>query len=367
MSLHLPVPEKPVFLLSAACFVIVVAGLREAAELVVPFLLAAFIAIICSGPLVWMQRRKVPTPLAVLIIISVVVLIGVLIATFVGSSLTAFSENVPLYQQRIEALIKDMIAWLDAHGMNISSKVLTEYFDPRAVIRWTAKILSSFGGLLTNTFLILMTVIFILFEVASMPDKIRHALPNADNALAQLDTIMSGIKRYLGLKTVTSLMTGIAVVIWLSMIGIDSPMLWGLLAFALNFIPNIGSFIAAVPPVLLATLQLGAGDALLAALGYVIINTVVGNVIEPKMMGRGMGLSTLVVFVSLVFWGWVLGPVGMLLSVPLTMIMRIALGASPRTHWMAVILGPEDLPSTSSTPSMASTTSAGADSHHPSV
>jgi predicted PurR-regulated permease PerM len=303
--------------------------------------LSAFIAIIFSGPLLWMEKRKVPTAVAILIIVAVIVLLGMLVATFVGSSLTQFYENVPVYQDRIEEMLKTLLGHIDKLGVHISPSVMMEYFDPRAVISWIASILSGFGGMLTNAFLIIMTVIFILFEGASMPAKIQRALPQSETAMQQLGCIMSGVKHYLGLKAFLSLLTGIAVVLWLTATGVDYPVLWGLMAFGLNFIPNIGSIIAAVPAVLLALIQLGPGEALLTATGYVIINMMVGNMLEPKLLGRGMGLSTLVVFISLVFWGWALGPVGMLLSVPLTMILRIGLEADPRTRWMAVILGPE--------------------------
>lgn len=333
--------ERYSFLLPAACFVIVVAGMRAAAPLVVPFLLSAFIAIICSGPLVWLQRRRVPTAWAVLLIVGLVVLIAMVMAAFVGSSLTLFYENLPQYQDRIAQSVKSLLARADTLGLHISPQVVMEYFDPRSVINWIAGVLSSFGGMLTNAFLIIMTVVFILFEVASMPDKIRRALPNADETMKQLGAIMRGVKEYLGLKALLSLITGGSVSLCLTVVGVDFPLLWGMVAFALNFIPNIGSIIAAVPAVLLALVQLGLGDALLTAAGYVVINLVVGNILEPRMLGRGMGLSTLVVFVSLVFWGWALGPVGMLLSVPLTMILRIALDSDPRTRWMAIILGPD--------------------------
>jgi AI-2 transport protein TqsA len=126
----------------------------------------------------------------------------------------------------------------------------------------------------------------------------------------------------------------------LFVIGVDYPIMWGMLAFAFNFIPNIGSIIAAVPAVLLAVVQLGPGSALEAAACYVAINMVVGNVIEPRFMGKGLGLSTLVVFLSLLFWGWVFGPIGMLLSVVLTMTLKMLLESSEETRWMALLLEP---------------------------
>jgi predicted PurR-regulated permease PerM len=140
---------------------------------------------------------------------------------------------------------------------------------------------------------------------------------------------------------------------WLAFLGVEYPLLWGLLAFVLNYVPTIGSYVAAVPGVLFAYLQLGPGTGLAAAIGYLVVNTLMGNVIEPRVMGRGMGLSTLVVFLSLVFWGWVLGPVGMLLSVPLTVILKRALELQENTRWIGVLLGPE-LPPVQETPAAPS-------------
>ena len=149
----------------------------------------------------------------------------------------------------------------------------------------------------------------------------------------------TAIRRYIALKTVISLGTGIAIAIWMAVLSVDYPILWGALAFLLNYVPNIGSFIAAIPAVLLALLQLGVGSALVAGLGFLVVNVFFANIIEPRIMGYGVGLSTLVVFCSLVFWGWVLGPVGMLLSVPLTAMFRIVLGTNESTRWIAVMLG----------------------------
>ena len=148
----------------------------------------------------------------------------------------------------------------------------------------------------------------------------------------------------MAIKTLISLVTGIFITIWLTIIGVDYPLLWGLLAFALNYVPNIGSIIAALPAVLLAIIQLGLMRALLAAAGYIVINLLMGSVVEPRFMGRGLGLSTLVVFLSLLFWGWILGPVGMLLSVPLTITAKIALDSRDETRWIAVLLGSEIIP-----------------------
>jgi predicted PurR-regulated permease PerM len=212
-----------------------------------------------------------------------------------------------------------------------------------------ASTLTGLRLVLTKTFLIMLTVLFILLEASGFPNKLRAALDNPYESLANISKITEVINRYLLIKTQFSLITGIAIGIWLYVLGVDYPLLWGLLAFLLNFVPTIGSFIAAIPAVLLALIQLGTGSALLACLGYLVVNVSIGNVIEPKFMGRGLGLSTLVVFLSLIFWGWVLGPVGMLLSVPLTMVIKIALESNQDTRWIGIILGPGPPPETATT------------------
>jgi predicted PurR-regulated permease PerM len=202
-----------------------------------------------------------------------------------------------------------------------------------------ANTLAGLSGLLTNVFMILLTVIFILLEASGFPQKLRTALGDPEESLGQFKSITESVNRYLAMKTIFSLATGVAVAIWLAILGVDFALLWGLVAFLLNYVPNIGSIIAAIPAVLLALIQLGVGPALLACLGYVVVNVVFGSILEPKFMGRGLGLSALVVFLSLVFWGWVLGPVGMVLSVPLTMIVKVALESHEDTQWIAVMLG----------------------------
>lgn len=193
--------------------------------------------------------------------------------------------------------------------------------------------------LLTNIFLLLMTVVFMLFEVQLLPYKLQQALDKPNEGLAAMRRALDGVTRYLVIKTIISLATGVIVWIFLAAVGVRFAFIWGLLAFLLNYIPNIGSVLAAIPPLIQALLFNGLGDALVVAGGFIAINMVIGNILEPRVMGRGLGLSTLVVFLSLIFWGWLLGPVGMLLSVPLTIVARIALETTEGGYRLAVILG----------------------------
>jgi len=328
------------FLIGAAAFVVVVAGMQAAASLLVPFLLAAFIAIICLPPLNWLTARGIPSGVAVLVIALVIVLTGLLIGAFVGSSIADFSHNLPSYQERLKALTGGALNWLTGMGISISSESVLAALDPSAAMGMAGQLLAGLGNALTNTFLILLTVVFLLIEAAALPHK-WHAMGKYAPSIQGFETFVLSVGAYFSIKSWVSLATGVFIAIWLAVIGVDYPILWGLVAFLFNFVPNIGSIIAAVPAILLALVQLGGGEALVAGLGYVIANVVMGNVVEPKFMGKGVGLSTLVVFLSLVFWGWVLGPVGMLLSVPLTMIIKLALESGEHTRWLAILLGPD--------------------------
>lgn len=326
-------------LIQFAAFIIVVAGMKAATVLVVPFLLAAFLAIICAPPLFWLQKRGVPSILGILIILLGVIAVQMALVTLVSSSISDFSQNIPFYQERLKGLTIESLQILSRYGIELETDKLAELLNPSRILKLVANTLNGLGGMLTNTFFVFLTFIFILSEASGFPNKLRVILDDHTSNLEKYSQITSGVNRYLGIKTLTSLGTGTVITIWLAVQGVDYPVMWGVFAFLLNYIPNIGSIIAAVPAVLLALIQLGPVASGIAALGFLIVNTLVGSVIEPKVMGQGTGLSALVVFLSLAFWGWVLGPVGMLLSVPLTMAVKIALSGRSSTKWLSILLG----------------------------
>jgi len=327
-------------LVPAAAFVVVVAGMQAATDMLVPFLLAAFLAIICLPPLNWLTGKGLSPPISVLTITMTLVLLGTLLGIFVGASISEFSQNLPTYQTRLHDQVTALISWFSGFGIDLNTQMLRERFDPSVAFGMAGNLLSGFGNALANTFLIVLTVIFLLIEATALPHKWRAIGKHAPSTIG-FEKFLDSVNSYMAIKTWVSLATGTCITLWLTLLGVDHAILWGLVAFLFNFVPNIGSIIAAIPAVLLALVQLGVGDAVLTGLGFIVVNIVMGNVIEPRFMGKGVGLSTLVVFLSLVFWGWILGPVGMLLSVPLTMIVKLALEANEDTQWISVLLGPD--------------------------
>jgi AI-2 transport protein TqsA len=327
--------------LVSAALVIIIAGMKQAAPLLVPFLLSVFIAILCFPIMLGLQKKGVGENTSLFLVIALVMIAGLVMALLVGSSVDDFSKNLPAYQTRITQQWQIFIQWLATLGVVLPASNISSNLDPKAAMNMVASILSGFGIVLANSFLIFLTVIFILLEGAHFSRKIK-AISDIKGGISFSNEFTDKLRRYMSIKTWTSALTGTLVALWLWLLGVDYPALWGMMAFMLNYVPNIGSIIAAVPAVLLALVQLGTGAALWVMAGYLVINTVVGNVIEPKYMGKGLGLSTLVVFLSLVFWGWVLGTAGMLLSVPLTVAVKLALDSKKETQWLGTLLGPAD-------------------------
>jgi predicted PurR-regulated permease PerM len=326
-------------LLILASFIIVVAGMKAASSILVPFFLAVFIAVICAPPLFWLQRKGVPKVLALVLILVAILIVGLLFGALIGPSLNDFLSSLPNYQERLSTHITALIGWLREKGVNIPAKEVPRTLHPGWVMNLAGGIFSALSSVLTNGFLILLTVVFILLEVADFPKKLRAVLKNPERSLSTIEKFSQSAKRYLVIKTLISATIGLVIWLWLLILGVDYPVLWGTLSFLLNYVPNIGSIIAALPVALLALVQLGVGSALLTVLGFVVVHTVVGNIIEPKVTGKGMSLSTLVVFLSMVFWGWVLGPIGMILSVPMTSLVKIALESYEDTRGLAIMLG----------------------------
>ena len=330
-------------LLMVASVFIILAGLKTATNILVPFLLSVFIAIICNPLIDKASQFKVPRFISVILVIAIFVTIALSLAGLVSNSLNELLELIPQYREQLIEEFTWVTAKLAEFNIQISSQILLQYFDPAAAMGLAANMLSGFGSVMANLFLIILTVVFMLFEAPSLPSKLHLALADPTRRMKQIDQFLTSVNHYIAIKTMVSIATGLMVSFMLWCFGLDFFLLWGVLAFLLNYIPNIGSIIAAVPAMSLAVLQLGLAEAGLIGIGYLIINTVMGNVVEPRYLGRGLGLSTLVVFLSLIFWGWLLGTVGMLLSVPLTMIIKIGLESSTEGRWFAVLLSGDEI------------------------
>ena len=323
-------------LIVMASIVIILAGIKMAAVIIVPFLLALFLATILSPFSLWLKHKGLGEVPSLIIIVLFLLLVISSMITLIGNSVQDFSQNIPMYELKLRTDLRHMFEVMDKWGIHVPKGDILTMFHTNSVMHYIATTLRSFGSLLTNSFMIILTVTFMLMEISQFTKKLSQA---NIKGLTTVTEVSDKIKHYILLKALTSAATGILITLFLKVMGIHYAVLWGLLAFLLNFIPNIGSIIAAIPAVLMALVQFNFSTALIVAGGYLAVNVMIGSILETRILGKGLGLSTLIVFLSLIFWGWLLGPVGMLLSVPLTVMIKIALDTQPDTKWIATMLG----------------------------
>jgi len=329
-------------LVKIAALIIIFAGVIYAKSLITPFLLALFISIICEQPVSWLEKRKIPRWLALIIVVLGMIILFSGFAVLIGGTISSFSGNLSKYESTLTSLSDSFVKFLNDKGLNIHQDQLFSFVQPAKILEFTATALNKLVNMMGNTFLILLIVLFTLMEFGSFSIKAKAILIGSDKSVSYFSIILQNIRHYLGIKTLICLLTGVFVFIALLIIGVDYPLLWALIAALMNYIPNIGSIIAALPAVLFALVQLGLGGAFWTLGSFMIVNNVLGNFIEPRIMGKGLGLSTLVVFLSLLFWGFILGPVGMFLSVPFTMTIKIILEQNENTKWLSILLGTPD-------------------------
>lgn len=330
-------------LVGTAAFVIIVAGINLAQSVFVLFLVSVFLAILGAPIVLWLKEKHIPSGLGVLIVMAVMIIILILIGAQIGSSLNSLSYELPFLRSRIKEQISELSIFLTNKGIIVPEKFFQEFINPELVMKITTGIISGLSSMFSDLVLVLLTVTFILLEISSFPRKLRAILGDPEQVFPQFTKFIIDIKRYMVIKTIINLLAGILVAVLMYILGVQFPVLWGTLVFLLHYIPNIGLIIATIPAAILAFVQLGTGSALFVIIGNILIGFIIGNVVEPRLMGRKLGLSTLVVFLSLIFWGSLLGLIGAILCIPLTMTLKYAFESKESTRWIAVLLGSENI------------------------
>lgn len=335
--MNLGAGAKTVLMLAATT--VVVYGLHEARGLLVPLVAAAFITVVSLPVVVWLTDRGFPRWAAVVVavLVDLAVLFG--FGGLVGGSLNEFYERVPVYQERLTHLSTDAAVWMDHNGFDIDPDTVSRGVDRVGVLDVVADLFQRVWALGSKALLVALLVLFMLFEVGPWRTKLAYVLHRPTLDLPRFARAAREVQTYLVVKSGLSVITGGLCGVWVAICGVDFPLLWGLLAFFLNYIPTLGMFIATIPPVVVALIQFGPGSAILVLAGYLVINFTLGNFVEPRIMGRALGLSPLVVFLSMVFWGLLWGPIGALVAVPLTMVIKILLASTEDLRWAAVLLG----------------------------
>jgi AI-2 transport protein TqsA len=326
----------PVIGVAAGC--IVVAGLKLAAPILVPVAFALFLAVLASPLMHLLVRRRWPAFLAVLVTMLLLAAVAMLFVLLFLGTLGELRDVGPHYYQQLESRISYTVEWWQAKGISILDWVPAKWRQPETLAELAGGTVKGLLHLFSQTMIVLLTLVFILFEALVVQRKLARLPHHLREPLSRFGAVSRELQRYLLIKTAMSAVIALAIGLWVGLLGVDFPVLCALVAFACHFIPNVGAVLAAAPAMLLAFIQFDLIQALVVGLGYLVIGTLLGNLAEPALLGRRLGMSTLVVFLSLIFWGWLWGPVGMLLSVPLTVTIKILLERSATWGWVAILL-----------------------------
>lgn len=329
-----------------ACVVVVVFGLRAAAPILVPATLALFLAVLSLPIMTRLRRWRVPSLLAVILPVLLNIAVVGLLLLLASQSFSQFETSLPTYVERLQEVQTRWYQAIEARtGFVVSEYITTDMIDPVAVVDFMRSAVGRVAQFVSMTVLVFIIMAFMLSEASVFPRKFHHILGNAVRDERRLAKFVIEIQTYLGIKTAISLATGASVGAWCYALNLDFPVLLGMVAFVLNYVPTVGSIIATIPAILMSLILVGTlGHALLVTLGYFVVNMLLGNILDPSLMGRRLNLSTLVVILSLLFWGWAWGPVGALLSVPLTVVMKIWFENTRDLRWVAILLGKDAPP-----------------------
>lgn len=337
--------DKPIHaaIFTFAALVIGIAGLRAASPFLVPLMAAGFIALIVSSGVAYLRSTRLPDWAAIPIAIVLALVVGGIIALIVTITANQMAsgelELQELLTERMNAVTEWINKTLSGLGLNVEFSSIASSFQLKDVAGQMRSVLNKFGGFVSSTALFILFMIFMLIESRSLPAKVRTIA--GDRAMedgGQVHEIVHSVQMYLIVKTAVAAMTGTAAGLACWAIGVPYAPFWGFLAFLFDFIPAFGAFFAAIPAAILALLVLGPLQALLTLGAFLAVNAGVGNFIEPRLHGRNQSMSPLFVLLSLVFWGWVFGPVGMLLAVPLTMILKISLEGTGEFNAFTVLV-----------------------------
>src|SRR5215212_8502198 len=323
-------------LLALAATIIVVAGMRLGAPVLTPTLFAVVLSLLFSPIYAWLKQHGLPAPLALLVMLVGLSVLFVALFGFLSVSIGRFTGRLAFYTTQLDIRTDEIQRLLE--GLGISNLDLRDVVNADAIVGALGSVLSGLGGFLSDLFLILMITLFLLGEGPVMMERLRASVAPDNPQFARLTVVVRGVIRQLGLRAITNFVigTGITVLFWV--LGVDFPLLWGVLAFFLSFVPYIGLPIAAAPGVLLASAEFGLGRAVLAILGVVVINQLAEYGLDPFLLSRGLQLSPAVVFLSFTLWAWLLGAPGAFLAMPITLLLAAMFDTFPETRWLASLM-----------------------------
>lgn len=330
-----PINQFLIFTTSIALLFVI---MKFSSDLLAPLFISISIAIVLSPLLNYLRDRHIPKIVSLILIIIISVTPIIMIGNHIADDAKRLTQNIEPMKRQFHNGLKDITANLNSKGVDISKVDIERMLKKSNLSGIIKKLSAQVNKQFSNIFLIFFTVAFMLMESEYFHNKLKKALSTSKIKLEDGLEIIAKIKTYFIIKVKTSLITAVWVLIILWYYNISYYYIWATLAFFFNFIPVVGSIFAAVPPIIIALMDNGSTTAIWVAIWYAVINNVIGNIIEPRIMGKGLGLSALVIFLSMTLWGWVMGPTGMILSVPLTMAMQFLFEQYEETKWISLML-----------------------------
>ena len=327
-------------MLVLAATVVVLVGIRLGAPVLNPIFFALVLSLLFSPIYSWLKSRGLPSPVVLVIMLIVIGALFMGLFFILGVSISRFSERIGYYTSQLNSQVVSLDALLERLGL--SNVDLRDVVKPNALANALGTVLSGVAGFLSDLFLILMIMLFLLGEGPAMMNRLRTGAGRDNPQVQRLTAVGRSVVRQFGLRAIVNLVTGAGVTVLLFLLGVDFPLLWGILTFFLSFVPYIGLVLAVTPAVVLALAEFGVSRAVLVIVGVVVINVLAENVLSPVMMGRGLNISPTIVFLSFIFWAWLLGGPGAFLALPITLFVAVMLDTFPETRWLASLMGISD-------------------------
>lgn len=310
------------FLLAGACVVVILAGIKAVAPILSTFLIAGLLAQALSPIMRWLMRHGVARGLAIAITLLLVLVGGALVIALVAVSITELSHRIPTYGQNLGALRDQALGFLDRMGTDTTGLTSLEAFNPSALLGHAAAIAAIVLADLGHSFFVLLITALLLIELAILFRQLEHADHSQRTLLVRFGEMSEDLQKYLGITALMALIGSAMYTILLLSSGTPFVATWVVLYFLLGFIPVIGGVIAVTPAVLVTLLEHGMQRAVILLVVFAVLNFILGDILKPRLMQKGFEISIVAVFFSLVFWHWLLGPIGMVLAVPLTITLR---------------------------------------------
>jgi predicted PurR-regulated permease PerM len=310
------------FLAKAACLVVVIFGARAMSSFLSVILLGILLAYSLSPVPIWLIRKRLPAPAAIAAAVLAAIAVGAGAIALAGASIVHLKERLPLYEERWVALRESVTAFLAGHGFETKDVFSLEFVGPDKLVGWAKALLLQGGQAAGQAFLLLLIMILALIEIVEIHRRKTRGELATDSFVGRFNVHSEDIRSYVSITGLTGLLGAVFFYIVLLAFGVESAATWAALSFLLNFIPTFGAIFTVVPPALLALLASGWLKAAGVIVAFTVINLLVDNVIKPRLMKDRLNISPLLVLVSLLFWTWVLGPLGAILAVPITITIK---------------------------------------------